>query len=42
VTWTPTEAVRKLGGECMITDARRRLRCSVCGGGRLKLVDFSS
>ncbi|HEY1926605.1 MAG TPA: hypothetical protein VGG92_04000 [Caulobacteraceae bacterium] len=31
VTWTAAEARQKLGGDCMVTDARRRLRCSQCG-----------
>lgn len=40
VTWAPAEARRRLGGDCMVTDARRRLTCSVCGQ-RERLVDFA-
>ena len=32
-TWSIEEARRKLGGGCIISDAKRVLRCSVCGGG---------
>lgn len=33
----------KTRAECMIPEARERLRCSVCPrDGRLKFVDFSS
>jgi hypothetical protein len=38
VTWTAAEAVRRLGGECMVTDVRRRLRCAACGAAS---ADFS-
>gem|GEM_PF-5903307 len=41
-TWTPREAVRRLGGECMVTDARRRLRCAACGECRTHCIAFSS
>jgi hypothetical protein len=42
VTWTVLEACRKLGGECMVTDARRRLWCGACGERRTWCVGFSS
>jgi hypothetical protein len=29
-TWTPAEARARLGGECTVYDARRRLGCSAC------------
>jgi hypothetical protein len=41
-TWSALEAARRLGGECMVTDARRRLRCSACGERRTRCIDFSS
>lgn len=41
VTWTVAEARRRLGGDCMVTDARRRLRCSVCAGKGSEAVDFA-
>jgi hypothetical protein len=41
VTWSPQEAARRLGGECMVTDARRRLKCSACGERRSGFVDFA-
>ena len=40
-TWTPKEAVAKLGAECTVFEARERLRCSACGGGRFRSVSFS-
>lgn len=40
VTWSAREAARKLGGECMVTDARRRLKCSACGEARTHRIDF--
>jgi hypothetical protein len=40
VTWSVTEAIRRFGGECMVTDARRRLACSACGERRSRCVDF--
>jgi hypothetical protein len=39
VTWSTAEARRTLGGNCMVTDARRRLRCSHCG--QRGTVDFA-
>lgn len=39
-TWNVAEAVRRLGGECMVTNARRRLACSMCGERRSRRVDF--
>jgi hypothetical protein len=42
VTWTPKEATKRLGGECMVTDARRRLWCSACGERGRGRVDFKS
>lgn len=42
VVWAVAEAVRRLGGECMTTDARRRLRCSACGERRTYCISFSS
>ena len=39
VVWTPKEAARRLGGECIVTDARRRLRCSACGEARSRSYD---
>lgn len=41
-TWPPREAARRLGGDCMVTDARRRLRCSACGARGSEFVDFHS
>jgi hypothetical protein len=35
------EARRRLGGDCMVTDARRRLRCSVCNANGSRFVDFA-
>ena len=40
VTWSVAEAIRRFGGECMVTDARRRLACSACGERRSRCVDF--
>ena len=34
------EAIRRFGGECMVTDVRRRLACSACGERRSRCVDF--
>jgi hypothetical protein len=42
VTWPVPEARRRLGGECMVTDARRRLWCSACGERRTRFIDFGS
>jgi hypothetical protein len=42
VTWPIREAIGKLGGGCMIPEAKRRLRCSRCGGGRIRFVDLSA
>jgi hypothetical protein len=42
VTWTAREAACRLGGECMTTDARKRLWCSACGERRTYLIAFSS
>ncbi len=42
VVWTPREATRRLGGDCTTTDARRRLRCSVCGERRSYMISFSA
>jgi hypothetical protein len=41
VTWRPREASSRLGGDCIVTDARRRLRCSSCGANGSRYVDFS-
>jgi hypothetical protein len=41
VTWTAQEARRRLGGDCIVTDARRRLWCSRCGERSTTAVDFS-
>ena len=41
-TWSAQEARRKLGGGCMIPDAKRILRCSACGGGRHGFIYFSA
>jgi len=41
-TWAREEAVRRLGGACMIPDAKRVLRCSACGGGRHRFIYFST
>lgn len=41
-TWSLREAVRRPGGECMITDARRRLQCSARGERETRCVVFSS
>ena len=40
--WSPEEARRKLGAQCMIPDAKRVLRCSACDGGRDRFVYFSA
>lgn len=40
-TWTPAQAARRLGGECMVTDARRRLVCSACGERRTRRIAFA-
>ena len=42
VVWTTAQARERLGGDCMVTDARRRLKCSACDGeGRTPgFVDF--
>ena len=40
--WSPRDAARQLGGECTTTDARRRLRCSVCGERRSYRINFSA
>jgi hypothetical protein len=42
VTWSRQEAAARLGGECMVTDARRRLSCSACGERGRGRVEFSS
>jgi hypothetical protein len=42
VTWAVAKAVSRLGGECMTTDARRRLWCSACGQRRTYCIAFSS
>ena len=42
VVWPPREAARRLGGDCMVTDARRRLWCSACGERRTWCIVFSS
>lgn len=39
-TWSPREATRRLGGACMVTDARRRLACSRCGARGSRALDF--
>lgn len=39
VVWTVAEARQRLGGDCMVTDARRRLWCSQCGARGT--VDFA-
>jgi hypothetical protein len=41
-TWPVADAVRRLGGECMVTDARRRLWCSQCGERRTWRIAFPS
>lgn len=40
VTWSQREASRKLGGECNVFDARRRLRCGACGETRTSRIEF--
>lgn len=41
-TWTVREAVAKLGGDCGVFEARRRLRCSACGEREGRRIDFRS
>jgi hypothetical protein len=42
VTWPVKLAIARLGGACMIPDAKRRLRCTMCDGGRHKFIDLSA
>ena len=42
VTWSPCEAAARLGGECIVTQARRRLWCSAFGERGRRRVEFSS
>jgi hypothetical protein len=39
-TWTAVEAAIRLGAECTVTDARRRLCCSKCRATGSQHVDF--
>ncbi len=41
-TWSPKEASRRLGAECTVPSARRKLRCSACGERRSMYFVFSS
>lgn len=40
--WQPAQAVARLGGEANPTDAKRRLRCSICGERRTYRIEFSA
>jgi transposase len=42
VTWSTRQASQKLGGECNVFDARRRLWCSACGERDTSKIIFSS
>jgi DNA-directed RNA polymerase subunit RPC12/RpoP len=42
VTWSTRQASHKLGGECTVFDARRRLWCSACGEREPSRIIFSS
>lgn len=42
VVWSEKDAMARLGGECMVTDARRRLFCSACGERSTTAVNFRS
>ena len=40
VTWAPLAASRRLGGDCTVREARRRLHCAACGARGSQFVDF--